>query len=184
MQKAERSHILVPISKGRGPGERPAANNPADPPQDRLRQFRDRGLCLHCAQAPVSVLLHGPQHSLVGLLDQPAFELGLRPLHPLVGPQAVPASRQLLARGFESDLANGRSHAIEHDEARAEALLLEVLQAGTDIALTHVIDGTLRRLQGRLDASRVELEMTMDLAPHYATAASQLGMTLTFLGQL
>ena len=81
------------------------------------------------------------------------------------------------------NLANGWSHAIEQDEARAEALLLEVRQADTDIAVTHAINGTLRRLQGRLDASRVELEMTMDLAPHYAAAASQLGMTLTFLGQ-
>ena len=81
------------------------------------------------------------------------------------------------------NLANGWSYTIEQDKARAEALLLEVLQAGTDSAVMHTIKGTLRRLQGRLDASRVELEMTMDLAPRYAMAASQLGITLTFLGR-
>jgi adenylate cyclase len=92
-------------------------------------------------------------------------------------------SRLGIAMVLVGNLANGWSHAIDADEARAEALLLEVLQAGMDIAVPHGINGTLRRLQGRLDASRVELEMTMDLAPHYATAASQLGMTLTFLGR-
>jgi adenylate cyclase len=87
-----------------------------------------------------------------------------------------------IAMALVGNLAHGWSNAIE-DEARAEALLLEVLQAGTDGAVMHTINGTLRRLQGRLDASRVELEMTMDLAPRYAMAASQLGITLTFLGR-
>jgi adenylate cyclase len=88
-----------------------------------------------------------------------------------------------IAMVLVGNLAHGWSRAIKEDEARAEALLMEVLQAGTDSAAIHAINGTLRRLQGRLDASRVELEMTMDLAPRYAMAASQLGITLTFLGR-
>lgn len=88
-----------------------------------------------------------------------------------------------IATVLVGNLAHGWSHSIEEDETRAEALLLEVLQAGTDSAAIHAVNGTLRRLQGRLDASRVELEMTMDLAPRYAMAASQLGITLTFLGR-
>jgi adenylate cyclase len=92
-------------------------------------------------------------------------------------------SRLGIAMVLVGDLANGWSHTVEQDEARAEALLLEVLQAGTDSVIMHTINGTLRRLQGRLDASRVELEMTMDLAPRYAMAASQLGITLNFLGR-
>ena len=81
------------------------------------------------------------------------------------------------------NLANGWSQAIEKDEARAEALLLEVLQAGTDSAVMHTINNTLRRLQGRLDASRVELEMAMDLAALHAMGASQFGITLIYLGR-
>jgi hypothetical protein len=81
-----------------------------------------------------------------------------------------------------SNLTNGWSRAIEQDEARTEALLTEVFQAGADNACAHSINGALRRVQGRLDASRVELEMTMDLAPDYSAAQSQLGVTLIFWG--
>jgi adenylate cyclase len=80
-------------------------------------------------------------------------------------------------------LSNGWSQAIAQDEARAEALLQDVLQAGTELAVAHGVNGTLRRLQGRLDESRVELEMAMELAPHNAMAAGQLGMTLVYLGR-
>ena len=89
-----------------------------------------------------------------------------------------------IATVLVGNLAGGWSLAIEEDKARAVALLLEALQTGTDIAAIHAINGTLRRVQGRLDASRAELEMTVELAPRYAMAASQLGITLTFLGRL
>ena len=56
-QKAERSHILIPIAKGRGSGERPATDDFADPAQDRLRQLRDRRFPLHGAGASVAILL-------------------------------------------------------------------------------------------------------------------------------
>jgi DNA-binding winged helix-turn-helix (wHTH) protein/TolB-like protein len=105
------------------------------------------------------------------------FERGIA-----VEPDSI-GSRLGIAWVLVGNLANGWSHAIEQDKARAEALLLEVLQAGSDSAVMHTINGTLRRLQGRLDASRVELEMTMDLAPRHAMAASQLGITLIFLGR-
>jgi TolB-like protein len=92
-------------------------------------------------------------------------------------------SRLGIATVLASNLTNGWSRAIEQDEARTEALLTEVFQAGADNACAHSINGALRRVQGRLDASRVELEMTMDLAPDYSAAESQLGVTLIFLGQ-
>jgi adenylate cyclase len=87
-----------------------------------------------------------------------------------------------IATVLVGDLSNGWSQAIEQDEARAEALLWDVFQAGTDVAISHGVNGTLRRLQGRLDESRAELEMAMEFAPHYAMAASQLGMTLVYCG--
>ena len=102
-QKAERSHILIPIAKGRGSGERPATDDFADPAQDRLRQLRDRRFPLHGAEASVAILLHGLQHPLIGPLHQPALQLSFCPLHPLIGPQSVAASRHLLTRRFEGD---------------------------------------------------------------------------------
>jgi DNA-binding winged helix-turn-helix (wHTH) protein/TolB-like protein len=80
-------------------------------------------------------------------------------------------------------LSNGWSHTIEYDEARAEALMLDAIQVDTDTAVTHSLLGTLRRLQGRLDESRIELELATDAAPHIGMAASQLGMTLLYCGQ-
>jgi DNA-binding winged helix-turn-helix (wHTH) protein/tetratricopeptide (TPR) repeat protein len=120
----------------------------------------------------------------------------LRPLSPVNRAQAFRCFERAIAMEPDSvgsrlgiatvlvgNLANGWSDAIQQDEARAEALLLEVLQAGTDTAVAHAVYGTLRRLQGNLEASRIELEMAIDLAPRYAMAASQLGMTLIFFGQ-
>jgi adenylate cyclase len=81
------------------------------------------------------------------------------------------------------NVANGWSQAVRQDMARGEALMREVFQADLDIAFAHVVHGTLRRLQGRLQESRVELEMATDLAPHSPMAASQKGFTLAFLGR-
>lgn len=81
------------------------------------------------------------------------------------------------------NVADGWSQAVRQDMARGESLMREVFQADVDTALAHVVHGTLRRLQGRLQESRVELEMATDPAPHSPMAASQKGFTLAFLGQ-
>ena len=88
-----------------------------------------------------------------------------------------------MATALVANLTNGWSGSIEQDEARVETSLREVLDASTDGAIAHCINGILRRLQGRLEESSVELEMAMELVPHYAMAASQLGMTLLYGGQ-
>jgi adenylate cyclase len=88
-----------------------------------------------------------------------------------------------MAAALVANLSNGWSRSIERDEARVETSLRDVLEVSTDGALAHGINGILRRLQGRLEESRVELEMAMELAPHYAMATSQLGMTLLYSGQ-
>ena len=47
----------------------------------------------------------------------------------------------------------------------------------------HQALGLLRRLQNRLDESRIEFETVIALVPNYAPAFCQLGMTLICLGQ-
>ena len=74
---------------------------------------------------------------------------------------------------------------MQQDEARVECLLQDVLEVSMNGAgaRAHVVKGTLRRLQGRLAKSRLALEMAIELAPHHAMAASQLGMTLLYSGR-
>jgi adenylate cyclase len=97
-------------------------------------------------------------------------------------PESVEARLGIIS-ALVANLTNGWSHAIERDEAHVEGLLREVFESGTDVALAHGINGILLRLQGRLEKSKAELEMAIDLAPHFAMAASQLGMTLLYCGQ-
>ena len=88
-----------------------------------------------------------------------------------------------IASALVGGLTNGWSRTIEQDEARAEALLLDVMQAGTAAAPAYNVYGTLRRLQGRLEESRIELEMAVERAPRYALALGQLGMTHLYRGR-
>jgi DNA-binding winged helix-turn-helix (wHTH) protein/tetratricopeptide (TPR) repeat protein len=89
-----------------------------------------------------------------------------------------------MAEVLVANLSNGWSRSIEQDQAHIETLLQDVLEVSKDGARAHVINGILRRLQGRLHESRIELEMAMELSPHHAMAASQRGMTLLYSGQL
>jgi tetratricopeptide (TPR) repeat protein len=88
-----------------------------------------------------------------------------------------------IATVLVTNLTNGWSRSIEPDEARADALLRDVLEISTDVGLAHGIKGALRRVQGRLKESKIELEIAMELEPDYAMAASQLGWTLFYSGQ-
>jgi TolB-like protein len=81
-----------------------------------------------------------------------------------------------------SNILDGWSRSIEEDEARVERLLLEVLQADTDIPRAHAYMGMLRRWQGRLSDSRFELETAIAMAPNFVLAVGQLGLTLIWLG--
>ncbi len=120
----------------------------------------------------------------------------LRPTSPFNGRRALSCFEQALAMdpdsmgarlgiasALVSSLTAGWSQKIAEDEARAEAMLLDIFEVGTDMARAHAVNGTLRRLQGRSEASRVELEIATNLAPNYAMASSQLGMTLVYCGQ-
>ena len=82
-----------------------------------------------------------------------------------------------------ANIADGWSQTAAQDIARAEQLLLDVLHIDGDIFYAHVWMGVLRRLQGRLDESLIELETALALAPNYPVTMGQLGVTLAFLGQ-
>ena len=80
-------------------------------------------------------------------------------------------------------IADGWSTSVQKDKARAEQLLLEAIECDASSFRARQALGLLRRLQKRLDESRIELETAIALAPNYAPAFCQLGMTLICLGQ-
>jgi tetratricopeptide (TPR) repeat protein len=82
-----------------------------------------------------------------------------------------------------TNLGNGWSNSFQQDEARADHLLLEALEGDPNDATAHVTMGLLRRLQGRLGESKIDLETAIALDPNHAVALRQLGSTLIYLGQ-
>jgi adenylate cyclase len=87
-----------------------------------------------------------------------------------------------IANVLISNILDGWGTSIKKDTARAEQLLLEVLQSDTEISQAHAYMGKLRRIQGRLSDSRLELEIAIGMSPNFGNAIEQLGMTLAFLG--
>ena len=81
-----------------------------------------------------------------------------------------------------SDVLHGWSEPAKPAIARAEQLLIEVLRCDADNAEAHTLLGMVRRLQGRLDDARIELEIAIELRPNNSLAIGQFGITLAFLG--
>jgi adenylate cyclase len=92
------------------------------------------------------------------------------------------AARIGIANALIANILDGWGTSIEEDTARAEQLLLKALQGDTDISQAHACMGKLRRIQGRLSDSRVELEIALGMSPNSSDAMKQLGFTLAFLG--
>jgi TolB-like protein len=88
-----------------------------------------------------------------------------------------------LAHALSANIASGWSTAIRQDEVRAEQLLLEAIEIDASSFRARQALGLLRRLQNRLEESRIELETVIALVPNYAPAFCQLGMTLICLGE-
>jgi tetratricopeptide (TPR) repeat protein len=86
-----------------------------------------------------------------------------------------------IANILMSNVLDGWSLSIEQDKARSEQLLTEILHDDANNADARAYVGALRRLQGRLSDSRIELEMAIGLAPNNIFAILQLGITLTCL---
>jgi adenylate cyclase len=88
-----------------------------------------------------------------------------------------------LAHALSGNIADGWSTSVQEDQARADRLLLEAIECDANSFRARWALGLLRRLQNRLEESRIELETAIALAPNYAPAFCQLGMTLICLGQ-
>jgi TolB-like protein/Flp pilus assembly protein TadD len=87
-----------------------------------------------------------------------------------------------IALGLTSNFWYGWSRSFEQDEARAERLLLEVFAVDPSDVTARIAMGILRRLQGRLAESKIELESVPALDRDVA-GLRQLGATLVYLGQ-
>ena len=97
-------------------------------------------------------------------------------------PESVDA-RVGIAWILDERVANGLTKTREQGLQRADRLLSETYDRDrNDIrAVTEV--GRLRRLQGRLVESRIELERALSLDPNNANATAYAGITNLFLGQ-
>lgn len=77
----------------------------------------------------------------------------------------------------------GWSSSDQQDQARAEQLLLEALEADINRSTAHVAMGVLRRNQLRFSESKMEFETAIALDRNNARAIFQLGTIMVLLGQ-
>jgi adenylate cyclase len=110
-------------------------------------------------------------------LAREAFEQALE-----IDPESVDA-RVSIATVLDERLATGSSKSREQDMARADQLLTEALERDRNQAQGHAELGRLRRLQGRLVESKIELEKARTLDRNNVSAIIFSGITLLFLGQ-
>jgi adenylate cyclase len=87
-----------------------------------------------------------------------------------------------IASALVVDLSNGTTDHPDAEEARAEALLSELLARDPNRSQLHTTIALLRRVQNRLPESRIEWQRAIDLDPNNAVAYGQLGTTLIYLG--
>jgi cytochrome c-type biogenesis protein CcmH/NrfG len=108
---------------------------------------------------------------------QRAFERALE-----IDPRSVGAKIGL-ATILAGNLTFGWSGSTENDEAKAEQLLVEVIEGGGRLSMAHYAMGILRRFQTRMEESKIELETAIALDGNNAHAVLQLGHTLLYSGQ-
>jgi tetratricopeptide (TPR) repeat protein len=82
-----------------------------------------------------------------------------------------------------NNLIFGGSTSAQEDAARAERLLLAVIETDPNRSEAYRYFGLLLRLQNRLIESRASLETALAIDPNNASARLQMGWTLLFLGQ-
>jgi adenylate cyclase len=88
-----------------------------------------------------------------------------------------------LAKVLLQQLTYPRTAIFQQIETRAEQLLVEPLSKHGDLAQAHTTIGYLRRVQNRLNDSRIELEMAITLDHSNSWSYDELGLTLMYLGQ-
>jgi len=93
------------------------------------------------------------------------------------------AARVAAAHALCVNIAWGWSNSVQEDKGRAEGLLLPAIERDANNVRARMALGLLRRLQNRLEESRVEWETAITLQPYNAHAFLELGLTLIYLGQ-
>lgn len=110
---------------------------------------------------------------------QEALQLWERALN--IDPELLSAKIGI-ALALVSNFWYGWSRSFEQDDARTERLLLDVFAVDLTDITARIAMGILRRLQGRLNESKIELESVPALDRNVA-GLRQLGATLVYLGQ-
>jgi adenylate cyclase len=130
-----------------------------------------------------SDLLHRGQALLVRPIGTGTLREAIKSFEQaLVGEPTSVDARLGIARALIIDIADRLNGSTGQDEVRAELLLLDLLRVNANLPVTHSLMGVLRRVQGRLTDSRIELEIAIELSPSYSNAIAQLGLTLASLG--
>jgi adenylate cyclase len=88
-----------------------------------------------------------------------------------------------LAQVLVASRTEGMSDSGREDEERAERLLIEALERDANNPAAHRAMGNLRRVQGRLADSRIELETALALDRNDKPALLNLGVTLMYMAQ-
>jgi adenylate cyclase len=109
---------------------------------------------------------------------QRAFERALE-----IDPESVDARIGLGEVLVSGEDMEGGSNSLHQNITRAEQLLLEAFERDPNRSRAHLVMGLIRRWQGRLQDSKIELEAAIALDPNQASGHRQLGVTLMFLGQ-
>jgi adenylate cyclase len=136
-----------------------------------------------CKPAPNDLLIRGLEmfyRSGSATTRQAALRLFEQALE--LEPASIPA-RVAVAHALCVNIAEGWSDCVQEDKARAEGLLLPAIERDANNVRARTALGLLRRLQNRLEESRVEWEMAIALQPYNAHAILELGLTLIYLGQ-
>ena len=100
-----------------------------------------------------------------------------------IDPRSLDA-RVGIAKILVSNVTQAWTDTAEQDIARAEDLLLQVLEQDAGCALAHSTMGMVRREQNRLDESRFEFETAIAFDPNGTYAHIQLGWTLVWLSEI
>ena len=80
-------------------------------------------------------------------------------------------------------VSSGWSTSPEHDQTRAEQLLVEALQRDPNRSVAHHALGIVRRNQVRMDEAKTEFETAIALDHSNARAIFELGQMMIWLGQ-
>jgi len=99
-----------------------------------------------------------------------------------IDPRSIDA-KSGLAELLVTTIKVGWSNSVQEDQARAEQLLVEVLERDAFSASAHDQLGELRRFQNRLAEAQIEFETAIALDPNNPAAFFHLGMNLMFLGR-